>query len=81
MPRTKDDPRNHKYRELEELFCGAKTAERKTLGDICAILGVSLCTGRKYLRNPEKMTLEDAAKLGRNLHIPIEKLRSYGIQY
>ena len=81
MPRVKIDPRNHKYRDLEERLAGRIKTEGKTCAELCAMFKISHPTLRKYLRRPGTMSLEMLNTLGQNLHIPIEELRNLGIKY
>ena len=81
MPRTKNDPRNHKYRKLVCLINGYVAAEGRTQRELADILGVHFNTMARRLRNPEDMSAKDLAKLGRTLHIPIEELRDCAIVY
>ena len=75
MARTKNDPRNHKYRKLEVLINGSMTAEKRSLSDMARILDMHENSARKYLRDPSLLTVDMIGRLGRNLHIPIEDMR------
>lgn len=75
MPRVSLDPKNDKYRKLTVLVNGAVTADGKNPEAVGLVIGVNRNTARKYLASPEKLSLENLLKLGRNLAIPIEELR------
>ena len=76
MPRVKLDPRMDSHRNLRVLINGSADADGRTQDDICRILGVCKASATKYMRNPEKLPLDELMKLGRSLCIPIDDLRS-----
>lgn len=75
MPRTKLDRRPSK---LFILLNGA--AKGKTNAELGAIIGKCGKTAGQRMADPSDFTLEELKRLCRNLHIPIEDLRS-AIEY
>ena len=80
MPRTKLCARDGPYRKLGLLINGHAKVEGKRLDELGHILGVCSKTAGEYMKNPERMRVEQLLKLARNLHIPIEDLRD-GVRY
>ena len=76
MPRTKLDTRNDAHRNLRILINGSADADGRTQDDICRILGMCKASATKYMRNPEKLPLDELMKLGRALCVPIEEMRA-----
>jgi len=71
-----------KYRPLSALLRGYAEVDEKGMTDIAQLLGFKdWRTAKRYLRNPEKLTVKDLARLGRNFGIPINDLREAAIKY
>jgi DNA-binding XRE family transcriptional regulator len=52
----------------------ARMLSNKTQFDIAKALGISLCTVRKYERNPEKMSIEKAKRFCEIVKQPFDKI-------
>ena len=71
-----------KYRPLSALLNGYAIADEKGMTMVARLLGYKdWRTAKRLLKNPERLTLTDLAKLGRNFGIPIEQLREVAIKY
>lgn len=83
MPRTSigKSGESAKFRKLAILLNGSIGVDQKTPEKVGMAIGIGKTTAYRYLKNPEKMSLEKLSKLGRNLGIPIEELRDAAIRY
>jgi len=71
-----------KYQELRRLIYGAAGDEMKNSTDIAKVIGYKdWRTAQKFLQNPQSLPVERLNRLGRNLSIPIERLREAAIRY
>lgn len=75
MPRTKLGAENRKYDKLVALFRGTATTRGKTYRDLGKMAGCSPSTITVRFQRPETLTIEEVARLGRGLGIPIDELR------
>jgi hypothetical protein len=76
MPTSNLDKHNDKYGKLGRLINGAVSWDEKTYTEVGAVLGLKWRAAKRYLKNPEKMTVEQLLKLSRRLNIPIDDLRA-----
>lgn len=79
MPRTKLDIPDH--RELRVLLGGTMRTEGATMERVGRILNCSPSTAQRRMKDPGSLTLDELARLGRGLHIPIDELRSAALRY
>ena len=76
MPRTLLDKHNERYGALGRKLAGAMAYGDIAIEEILNILGhKDPRTARKYIRKPQKLTVEEMLDIGRKAHIPIEELR------
>jgi hypothetical protein len=79
MPRTLFDKRP-RYSKLLDLINGRAKTDGITRVMLAEMIGHTEPTMIARMQHPENFTLDELARIGRGLHIPIEELRQ-AIQY
>lgn len=79
MPKTKLSRK--KWDGVVAVIWGELAAQGLQVSDLSERVNIGTTTLYKLKKNPEEFTLERLCKIGKNLGIPIDKLREAAIRY